>query len=157
MLSIRPAKIEDANFLWVLRNDVAIRNASYNRKAISIENYQKELSEIVTDLNNTLFVVYQDKIGDVGFVSLKPKAVYVEIQVGIGTNDRGKGYGQQTIRLATTESIKVWKDKPVRARIRQDNYKAIFCFESCGYKDTSPQDTDGPFVLMEFSNAAPTS
>ena len=147
MITLMTPTLRDEMLLWQFRNDVAIRR-ELGLKAISYA----ECLDWASRMSDMLFLVHDDKLGDVGFVAFEDIGDDRLIMVGIGSVFRGKGYGKQAIRLATENGI--GKGKRLKANIRSENYKALFAFESAGYKEALTVK-DGPheYFVFEYANA----
>src|SRR3990167_6887395 len=112
MITLESAtKVGESVTLWQFRNDVAIRR-ELGWKAISYI----DCVDWISRMSNMLFLVHDDKIGDVGFVMFEDVEDDRLIMVGIGSAFRSKGYGKQAIRLATEKGIA--RGKRLKANIR---------------------------------------
>ena len=137
MLTLEPAKIADTETIWKLRNDVATRR-ELGLKVISFSECLDWVANTVEGKSKeTLLVAKDDKLGIVGFVTLQYDNDVAHIGVSIGSAFRGRGYGQHTIKLATEYEMGLTRpmNRRLLAHIRSENYKALFAFESAGYKE----------------------
>ncbi|RYD27789.1 MAG: GNAT family N-acetyltransferase [Verrucomicrobiaceae bacterium] len=50
---------------------------------------------------------------------------------------RGLGLGRSAIVLATEEAARQWQLQAIRLRVRLNNGRAICCYESLGFRETS--------------------
>ena len=137
MLSLKTSKIADTETIWHLRNDVATRR-ELGLKLISYSECLDWVANIVEGKSKeTLLIAKDDKLGIVGFVTLQYDNDVAHICVSIVSAFRGRGYGQHTIKLATEYEMGLTRpmNRRLLAHIRSENYKALFAFESAGYKE----------------------
>ena len=138
MLTLEPAKIADTETIWKLRNDVATRR-ELGLKVISFAECLDWVANIVERKSKeTLLIAKDDKLGIVGFVTLQYESDVARIGVSIGSAFRGRGHGQHTIKLATEYEMGLTRpmNRRLLAHVRSENYKALFAFESAGYKES---------------------
>jgi len=137
MLSLEAPKISDTETIWHLRNDVATRR-ELGLKVISYSECLDWIANFVEGKSKeTLWVAKDDKLGIVGFVTLRYDNDMAHIGVSIGSAFRGQGHGQHAIKLATEYEMNLTRpmNRRLLAHIRSENYKALFAFESAGYKE----------------------
>ena len=135
MLTLELAILNDTDTVWKLRNDVATRR-ELGLKVISYSECLDWVANIRDGkTSETLLLAKDDKLGIVGFVTLRPDNDITHIGVSIGSAFRGQGLGQQTIKLVTEYEMGLTrpKNRKLQAHIRSENYKALFAFESVGY------------------------
>ena len=149
MISLRPASEADEKFLWLLRNDVAIRNALYLRRAASLSDYRRELGQILSDQTQKIYIVADNLVGDVGFVHLVENATHISLKIGISANDRGRGYGRQAVALTKQEYANMNLDVPLVVRIPPAYYKTYFFFEACGFVEVGVQ-LESKMLILEW-------
>src|SRR3990167_11527269 len=137
MLTLKLATLNDTDIIWNLRNDVATRR-ELGLMVISFSECLDWIANIVEGKSKeTLLIAKDDKLGIVGFVTLQYESDVARIGVSIGSAFRGRGYGQHTIKLATEYEMNLTRpmNRRLFAHIRSENYKALFAFESSGYKE----------------------
>jgi len=135
MLTLSPITLKETERIWQLRNDVATRR-EFGTPVIS---YAQCLDWVANVANGKteeyVFLVKDDKLGNVGLVILEKHGTEMEIHVTIDHAHRvRRGYGKQAIKLATDWAMMNGADRVV-ANIREENYKGLFAFESSGYKE----------------------
>src|SRR3990167_9106187 len=138
MLTLKLATLNDTDIIWNLRNDVATRR-ELGLMVISFSECLDWIANIVEGKSKeTLLVAKDDKLGIVGFVTLRYDNDVARIGISIGSAFRGQGHGQHTIKLATEYEMGLTRpmNRRLLAHIRSENYKALFAFESAGYKES---------------------
>src|SRR3990167_3363806 len=137
MLTLSSVILKDTEAVWQLRNDIATRR-ELGMKLLSYSECLDWVANIVEGKSKeTLLISKYDKLGIVGFVTLQYDNDIAHIGVSIGSAFRGQGYGQHTIKLATEYEMNLARptNSHLQARIRAENYKALFAFEFAGYKE----------------------
>ena len=156
MVTLEQPALQNAETVWRFRNDVATRR-ELGWRSISYGDCLAWIADCVSEkIDQTLFLVRDDKIGDVGFVMFADTLPEVrQIMVSIGSAVRGRGYGQQAIKLATTifeMELPQSTNRRLVAHIRAENYKAVFAFESVGYVEMRSFIGHDKIEYLEFEH-----
>ena len=101
MLTLEPVTFTDTETVWHLRNDVATRRELGLRVISFSECLDWVANTVEGKSSERLLVVKDDKLGIVGFTTLGYDGDVAHIGVSIGSAFRGRGCGQQAIKLAT--------------------------------------------------------
>lgn len=138
MLTIRPAGFTDAEPLWRLANDPAVRAASWNRASIPWDTHVTWLLRTVDSSTARLYVGY---VGAqfVGQARLDRSSSGITVSVSVAREERGKGYGLALIQRMT-EKASSWAGNPMRSRpprlwaeVMDGNTASCRAFEKAGY------------------------
>ena len=155
MVTLEQPALQNAETVWRFRNDVATRR-ELGWRPISYGDCLAWIADCVSGkIDQILFLVRDDKIGDVGFVMFDDDTLtgVRQIRVSIGPAFRGKGYGQQAIKLATTigeTELPQTVNRRLIANVRAENYKAVFAFESAGYVEVQSFVGPDKIEYLEF-------
>jgi len=141
MLYLRPATMEDADTLYVWRND--LETCANSRHTSPVPRRRHDLwMEINVKYGYPTRVVLIAETGDnvpvcvVDFASADPKTESFEVNVTVAPRLRGHGYGSAALALA----CKRMKDKALKAEIRTENRASRRIFRKSGFLLMSEAD-----------------
>lgn len=144
---IRPATAEDAWFLYSLRNDPVVREASFNSNQLSWEQHLLWLDAKTAD-GSMIFIVEVGGV-PVGYVRFHPIEGEGEFDVAVAITaaERGRGLGARSIGLASGEAEARGAQRLV-ARVRPGNDASIRAFEAAGYSGALRLNGNGSMVVL---------
>lgn len=139
MLTIRPAGFTDAEPLWRLANDPAVRAASWNRASIPWDTHVTWLLRTVDSSTARLYVGY---VGAqfVGQARLDRSSSGITVSVSVAREERGKGYGLALIQRMTDKASSWVPRATLWSEVMDGNTASCRAFEKAGY--TGALDTE---------------
>lgn len=136
MLKIRSVTDEDCRLLWEWVNDPDVRASSFESDPIPWEEHVRWFRGKRVDPNCHIYVVLdQDNhpIGQVRFDIQSDSGAEVIISIHIARDQRGRGYGEDALRLACEHFFKAARTQPIAAYIKPQNVASIRAFEKAGF------------------------
>lgn len=133
-IQLRRASIKDLGFLFKLRNEEAVRSASFNSDPIDLETHRKWFEKKLAGNDCILLIAEMDSrpVAQVRFDRLDNGDA--EINIAVMEKFRGKGYGTDIIHKS---SVMFFGEFPECARIfayiKSDNAASIRSFTKAGY------------------------
>jgi RimJ/RimL family protein N-acetyltransferase len=136
-LIAKPATIEDAELLFIWRNDIETRMNSANTKKIKFEDHLVWLDKTINDINKFLFIFYiLDQSGDnyipVGTTRMDydvAQNIY-ELSWMVAPKKRGKSIGKTIV----SRTVDFLFGKNIKARIKFGNNASCKIAEYVGMK-----------------------
>ena len=131
---LRKATRNDARFLFELRNEISVRQASFNTNEISFEAHTTWLAKKLSDPRTVLYIAETDgrPTAQIRF-DLEEHSV-AEISIAVIPSQRGHGFGTRLISKATTY---FFRENPqitrVHAYIKKNNEASLQSFMKAGY------------------------
>ncbi|MDD5431145.1 MAG: GNAT family N-acetyltransferase [Candidatus Pacebacteria bacterium] len=132
---LRKAVKEDEDFIFRLRNEEAVRNASFDSRPIDLAVHKKWFEDKLASAASVIYVAEADSVpaGMVRFDETDESSAGVNI--AITENYRGKGYGKKILAISAK---KYFEDKPdiknIYAYIKPDNRHSVEAFSRAGYE-----------------------
>ena len=141
-LRIRKPALRDAKFLWQLRNQKAVRKASFNMKKIPWAGHENWLLGRLKDPKVAFYLISKgpEPIGQIRF-DRKSKAAVVNIS--ISKEFTGKGFGARAVKMATRKYLKNHSVNQVIAFAKEKNRASVNCFEKAGYANKGKTIEEG--------------
>lgn len=131
-ISVRPAGIEDGEFVWACRNDPAARAASRSTDAIPLDDHLRWFSARL-ESGATRFLIVTGKADErLGYVRFDRGPVETEISIALAPGARGKGVGTAAIRAASQLEAAT-EGREIAAYVRSDNLASLAAFRRAGY------------------------
>jgi L-amino acid N-acyltransferase YncA len=140
-LTMRRARLDDAERLLAWRNDVETRRASRNTDEVSLEQHMRWLEGSLSRKDRVLLIAeFQNE--PVRFDMRDDD--YLEISITVAPEARSKRLGAECLREACNY---VLAHGPIgfHAAIRPDNAASVRIFKQCGFRDFGREDG---FVLL---------
>ena len=146
---LRPYKDVDARYIskWIT-DEKAFYQWSANRMGEYPLTEEKLINHYNEQKDNTDFYVFcacDDEGKVVGQLIMRfPEADRCHIRFGfiiVDTSIRGKGYGKQMLNLAKEYAFNMLGAKKITLGVFENNPKAMYCYESIGFKQTDIIDT----------------
>jgi RimJ/RimL family protein N-acetyltransferase len=150
-LTIRLARLDDAQRLWSWRNDPDTRRASHNTDAITRDQYTRWFESCLSRNNSIMLIaeLHREAIGTVRFD--KRRDSYLEVIINIAPHARSKKLGAPCLREACNFVLKK-KAAGFHAEIRQENTASIHIFQQCGFRSFGSK---GGFLLFRRGQDRP--
>ncbi|OGH84944.1 MAG: hypothetical protein A2493_01850 [Candidatus Magasanikbacteria bacterium RIFOXYC12_FULL_33_11] len=149
-VKLKLAKLEDANFLFELRNDATIRSNSFNQEEIKIDGHVSWFKKVLVDKNIFLYIIFNEtneKIGQVRFDIVKK---HTKISISIGSSFRNMGYGREVITVSSLFFLNKFVNmKYILAEIKKENLASIKSFVKSGYVFFKENDNT---LFLHFNN-----
>jgi RimJ/RimL family protein N-acetyltransferase len=126
-VQLRPATMDDAEQLWLWRNDPVTRSQSRNTDPITWSSHLKWLRAAFADAQRQIIIATRDGT-PIGNIGVHPVADGKEVSIVVAPTDRGNGNGRAMLQLACGAAT-----EPLFASVRTDNLASRRLFESCGF------------------------
>lgn len=143
-LALRAATVEDAERLFIWRNDRTTRAMSVDQGVVDRNEHQQWLAQSLASKERAILIAENDAV--IGTVRLDFRSYGdCEISLTVSPEHRGKGNAHTMLRAAEP----VARERAVVrlvARIRADNEPSVRAFKRAGYYSFTD---DGPFVRCE--------
>ena len=134
MIKFRHSNLGDINtyFIWV--NDPLVRSISYNTNNVTLSEHKKWFKSKIKDENclMLLFTVSNKPIGQVRFE--KEDFNHWVINISISNEIKGKGYGSEILKMATTHFLNIHSEVIINAYIKTTNIVSVKSFEKASFK-----------------------
>jgi len=141
-LSIRKVTLDDAKFLWVLRNQTAVRKNSFNTKKVPYHGHEDWLVNKIADRKFAFYLITKGRepIGQIRFDQNGKKSL---VNISISKKFTGQGFGKRAIEMATKKYVRNTKRKKVIAYAKEYNVPSIRSFEGAGYENRGKVTVQG--------------
>ena len=136
-MQLRKATIEDAMDILAWRNDPQTRATSFNKEEIDTDSHLKWFKGKLDDENCRLFIL-TDGRDKLGHIRIDIDGDTGTISYMINPDHRGKGYGNEIIRLLDT--VIDQKISVLSAFVEKENTASQKCFEKNGYERSEDGD-----------------
>lgn len=146
-ISIRQATVDDAWFVYELRNDPDVRESSFNKNPLV---WEQHLDWFKTRLEDSFIYLVEEDGEPVGYVRFEPEADgdSLETSVAILRRERGRGIGVEAIKLASKAAEAIGATRLV-ARIQPGNDASIRAFEAAGFSGSLHPGGDAMVLTRE--------
>lgn len=151
-MQLRLAEFSDWEFLLRLRNDEAVRAASFNNVKVVAEEHKKWLRSKLANSQVRLWIVEDGDVA-VGQVRADREGGEAILSIALNAKARGRGLGTEAIRVASQLVAGQLSVMKVRAKIKRDNLQSMYAFEAAGYKLDNNSATDCVEMLWEVRDA----
>ncbi len=133
-LSLHRAKLEDAEFLFILRNDKTVRENSFQTKVIAYEQHLNWYKNKMQDEKTQIYILQINK-QNIGQVRVDEENSDLEVSYAIRQEYRGKGYAKWMLGTLEKELRKVKNNigKCLVGDVKKDNISSQKVFLSLGY------------------------
>jgi RimJ/RimL family protein N-acetyltransferase len=134
MIKFREANLDDIStyFIWV--NDPLVRSISFITNNVTLREHKKWFKSKIKDENclMLLFTVSNNPIGQVRFK--KENGNHAVINISVSNEFRGKGYGSEILKMATTHFFNINPEVIINAYIKTSNISSVKSFEKASFK-----------------------
>lgn len=134
MLSLRNATLNDAKFIFALRDNQEIRQHSFNSASFTYEEHLNWFTKVLQDCNHIVLIAEKNNATLIGVVRFSITGNNAKISIFIDPSIHGKGFGTELLILA-----KNWLKTnnhdihTIIAEIMPDNIASKKAFEKSGY------------------------
>ena len=160
-IRLRPATIDDAEFLYVLRHDADVQAASRDTGGFTREDHRAWLNTVLADSHmrvqpmTRLYVIEYDVMfavpnpslnqvwQPVGTGRLDVNDKSAEVSISIVSHHRSHGFGEQAISQLVDEAIHRHGCIHVTAEIKTTNAQSMIAFLKAGFLPT-----EGDMITM---------
>lgn len=150
VIVLRKATLHDARFLYDLRNEEAVRQASFSTDLISWEHHARWFQNKLAGNDSVIFVAEIDgaPAGQVRFDFREDGEA--DSNVAISRMYRGQGYGSRIVKSASEYFFTAFpKMRKIHAFIRPTNETSLKVFAGAGYRRVGKRRVKGePCVEM---------
>ncbi len=136
-LLLRPATLDDSEFLLALRNDPETVKNSMRQCRVTPEDHEAWLAKSIADQTRRIFIA-EDGTLPVARGQLDEYFDGTYISVSVIASERGKGYGREVISELAGYAHDWTPTKPVRAEIKPENIASRKAFAAAGFRCILP-------------------
>ncbi len=133
-INLRFAEERDCRQIYAWRNDPEVRKIAFSSEEILYEKHEEWFRHAVRDPNRTIFIIMNENFEDVGNVRFDRKNRHALVNIIIGWDYVGRGYGTKALIKSTMIYFYNFDIEYVIAEIRERNIASIKAFERAGYK-----------------------
>jgi RimJ/RimL family protein N-acetyltransferase len=133
LLSLRPARADDARLVWEWANDPTVRAVSFSTEAIPWEQHQRWFAAKLNDPGCAFFIALNGTGVPIGQVRGDVNNGVAVISVSMDPRFRGNGYGTKVIRQGSAAIFERGQVKTIHAFIRDGNHASQKAFEKAGF------------------------
>lgn len=143
-LSIRPAKIEDAELLWHWANDTSVRERSFNQEPIAWNVHLEWFSRRLSSPNTKFYILLKngEPVGQIRY-DRNEEENSAEISFSVMKEHRGKSFGIEILRLTKEVALNDLNCKKITAVVIEGNEASSKAFISAGFKTEGLTDIRG--------------
>lgn len=139
-VELRPASMDDAEFLFSLRNNIDLQGQLLSRPKPNTEKNVRDWFDKKTNSSDSVFFVVSAKNGEkiFGFIQIANIDLvsgWGYLGVCLDSSSRGQGIGAEAISLLEDYAKKVLALRKIILEVIADNEIAIGLYKKLGYKD----------------------
>jgi RimJ/RimL family protein N-acetyltransferase len=135
MLSFRNANIEDVYLYFDWVNDASVREQSFNNENVDFDSHCRWFENKLNDESCMMLIFFNELNINIGQIRLqKDKREEALIGISISSENRGKGYAKEMLKMATDYFLKINPSYVINAYIKVANLSSKFAFESAGFE-----------------------
>lgn len=136
---LSPMFLDDAEQYTRWMNDIGVtRYLGHASKCFSLESEKKALERMVAEGHNYAVILKEENrlIGNASLMDVDMLHQRAEIGLFIGdVQDRGKGYGQETLKLLIDYGFRFLNLKNIMLKVYSGNTTAVHTYLKCGFKE----------------------
>ncbi|MCK4589150.1 MAG: GNAT family N-acetyltransferase [Nanoarchaeota archaeon] len=140
---------EDLDDFYRWRNDEVTRKFSFNTEEIPFKDHIKWFKASIINPKRTIFMAINEKREKVGQIRFDRDGNGAEIDINIGSDCRGQGYGTKTIIKGCRIYFNNFEVDYFIAKVKKDNLASRRVFEKAGFKKYSEQSNYLEFRLYK--------
>lgn len=144
-INLRLADFSDKDILLEWRNNIKVREKSFNSRIISKEEHEKWFNEALTRKDVILLIGVLDK-KRIGVVRFNINEKIAKISVNVEPESTGKGFGPILILKGLKFLFENTECEEIIAEIKVDNIVSIKAFSKSGFTKTASDDNK---ILMK--------
>jgi RimJ/RimL family protein N-acetyltransferase len=136
VFALRPANADDAELLWLWRNDPTTRTQSRNTDPIAWRDHSRWFAETLAIPSTRLMIADRNgtPAGMIRFDRLDD-GEGVQVNISVAPDLRGRGVGRAML-VAACAGV----EGQVMASVREDNERSRRLFERCGFTPDDPAE-----------------
>jgi len=135
-INLREAKIGDCRDIWLWRNSLPARRASFNVKKISFSRHKQWFRSKLAGKHVKIYIA-QKNSKKIGVIRFGPKGGQIYVNVNLNPVFLGKGFGNKIIKFGTKKFMsEAQNTAKIIAEIKGDNIISQKAFAKAGYKHT---------------------
>jgi len=149
---LRWANKKDARQLWVMRNELGTRKASFTSQRIPWDEHKQWFQKLLMDSKSRVWLI-ENKLGEsLGQIRFSLRAQgRSEIHIALTHMARKQGYGTKALDQAINYCFHVFAIDKIVARVKCSNVGSVAFFKKCGFEPSSfDLVSNHPIVLMEI-------
>ena len=133
-MRLRSAKEDDAEFLFKLRNEPAVRQSAFQTRPIPWSAHRQWLKRALNDRNTVLLIAERrgKRQGQIRFSVNFPKKE-AEVDIALTVESRGRGYGLRLLRRGCRLVFDRMPIHKILAFIKPDNAASLKIFSKAGF------------------------
>ena len=140
-LKFRKPTLEDAELYFDWANDESVRINSYSANKIDFETHVNWFTSKLKDENCFMYLFQNESNEFIGQIRIQKQDDFFSIiSVSIDANQRGKGYSNKIIEIASNDFLSINDKNTIDAYIKEENIASAKAFEKAG------------FILKEITN-----
>ena len=132
ILSLRKVNKKDESLLFNWANDSNVREWSFNKKVITLDEHKEWFKRKFSD-ENVLIWILEDKNMPIGMVRLEKEGNRILLNYLIAPQSRGKKLASKMLGMAMKELNDHWKNVKVLAYTLPENIASIKSLENAGF------------------------
>jgi len=153
-LDLRPISSDDCRLIFDWANEPSVRNASFSSSPISWETHVAWFERALNDENLVLWIAENNLGIPVGQVRFTLEHHEATISISLDHAHRGKGYGVELIKQASTCILDQYDVNIVHAYIKTDNIGSVQAFANAGFSSAPPvQINNQPALHMTLERS----
>ena len=130
---VRLAERRDLGFLYDLRNEPSVREASWNSGVVDCDAHLSWFDSVLENSNRTLYILEVGGIS-VGQVRYDTDGESAEVGISVASRFHGRGYATEGLKKsAEIFFLNTPEIKTIFAHIKPDNMASIKAFTKAGY------------------------
>jgi len=142
---LRRAVEEDESLLFDWINDPAVRQWSFNKDTITLDEHKAWFKSRVND-GNVLIWIFEYQNAPAGMVRLEKEDDNVNLNYLIASNSRGKGLASNMLKMVTVEAEVYWKNINILAYTLSENIASIKSLKKAGFSKYSETNDKKCFI-----------
>jgi UDP-2,4-diacetamido-2,4,6-trideoxy-beta-L-altropyranose hydrolase len=131
---LRPARIDDCEWIWKQANDPGTRANSFSTDPIPWETHQRWYADRLRDSDCLLRVAFDREDRPAGYLRLDLQGREATISVCVASERRGEGLGRPMIEAAARWLFAGRPAELIHAYIRPENLPSIKVFSAAGFR-----------------------
>ena len=133
VISIRPCRQSDCEFLWNLRNEKSIRESVFNTDYVPYQKHRQWFGRKISDEKFHIFIILKGgrRIGQVR-LDLVGKGS-AEIDIGVLEKERSKGFGSHALKPVYLYGLKYLHLKRIIAYVKKENVPSLRAFSKAHF------------------------
>tara|TARA_B100002003_G_scaffold248455_1_gene282318 strand:- start:642 stop:1118 length:477 start_codon:yes stop_codon:yes gene_type:complete len=152
LLTLRKVSNNDKDILFNWINDPDVRNWSFNKDPITIDEHKIWFNKKYKDSNVIMWIFEKDHL-PAGLVRLEKDSNEVVLNYLIAPHSRGKGLASKMLRMAMKEINNYWQNSKVIAYTLPENVASIKSLEKAGFSLKSISDQKKCYFLRTVNNS----